>query len=262
LIKAPILDQLLADWFTKLLFPPIALDVVMGNVVTEEKAIISAHYLDLLYSQFDTLYDLIPHAPHPSNDPTKHALVPNFVSNTTTTSTPSQTSNVNVVQSTSSSQPGGKKKNKGKSKKYSNEQDNPKIVDTQLTMKDKSPYMIYEEDHYMKDYFHHEVIAKFMKDTSQPVQQHLLSQNISPPQGGNAGHSHHGDASLSASQVYMFNTFNVTTRENTYDTLPSDNTKGKVVYQPSTSTSPPYSNPLQIEKPISNAVLRSPKSII
>ena len=36
LIKAPILDQLLADWFTKYLFPPIAQDVAMGGYVTEE----------------------------------------------------------------------------------------------------------------------------------------------------------------------------------------------------------------------------------
>ena len=36
LIKAPILDQLLANWFTKSLFPPITRDVAMGDVVTEE----------------------------------------------------------------------------------------------------------------------------------------------------------------------------------------------------------------------------------
>jgi hypothetical protein len=48
----------------------------------------------------------------------------------------------------------------------------------------------------------------------------------------------------------MFKMVNVTTRENTYDTPPSDQTKGKVVNQPSSSTPPPSSNPLQIEKPI------------
>ena len=36
LIKAPILDQLLAGLFTKSLLPPIAWDVAMGGVVTEE----------------------------------------------------------------------------------------------------------------------------------------------------------------------------------------------------------------------------------
>ena len=38
-IKAPILDQLLVDWFTKSLLPPIAQDVAMGGAVTKEQAI-------------------------------------------------------------------------------------------------------------------------------------------------------------------------------------------------------------------------------
>ena len=50
LIKAPIPDQLLAYWFTKSLLPPIARDVSMGSVVTEEQAISRAQYLDLVYS--------------------------------------------------------------------------------------------------------------------------------------------------------------------------------------------------------------------
>ena len=69
LIKALILDQLLADWFTKSLFPPIARDVAMGGAITEEQPISRAQYLDLVYSQSGTLYDLIPQAPHPSTDP-------------------------------------------------------------------------------------------------------------------------------------------------------------------------------------------------
>ena len=71
LIKAPIPDQLLANWFTKSLLPPISRDVAMGSVVTEEQAISRAQYLDLVYSQSGTLYDLIPQAPHPSTDPAK-----------------------------------------------------------------------------------------------------------------------------------------------------------------------------------------------
>ena len=39
IIKAPILDQLLADWFTKSLFPPISQYVDMGGVATEEQTI-------------------------------------------------------------------------------------------------------------------------------------------------------------------------------------------------------------------------------
>ena len=44
----------------------------MGGAVTEEKAISCAQYLDLVYPQHDTLYDLIPHAPRPTYDTSKH----------------------------------------------------------------------------------------------------------------------------------------------------------------------------------------------
>ena len=60
LIKAPILDQLLADWFTKSLLPSIARNVAMGSAVTEEQAISRAQYLDLVFSESGMLYDLIP----------------------------------------------------------------------------------------------------------------------------------------------------------------------------------------------------------
>jgi hypothetical protein len=39
LIKATILDQLLAEWFTKSLLLPIARHEAMGGVVTEEEVI-------------------------------------------------------------------------------------------------------------------------------------------------------------------------------------------------------------------------------
>ena len=42
LIKALIPYQLLVDWFTNSLFPPITRDVAMGGVVTKEQAIIRA----------------------------------------------------------------------------------------------------------------------------------------------------------------------------------------------------------------------------
>ena len=58
-MKALILDQLLADWFTKSFLSPIDRDVAMGGAVTEEQAISRAQYLDLVYSQSGTLYDLI-----------------------------------------------------------------------------------------------------------------------------------------------------------------------------------------------------------
>jgi hypothetical protein len=71
LIKAIIPDQLLAEWFTKSLLPPIARDVSMGGIVTEEESIAWSQYLDLIYSQSGTLYELIPNAAQATTDPSK-----------------------------------------------------------------------------------------------------------------------------------------------------------------------------------------------
>jgi hypothetical protein len=129
------------NWFTNSLLPPIATEVGMGGVVTEEKVIIHAQYLDLVYSQYGTLYDMIPHDPRPPNDsskPSSGAHVDGMVGSIKlqsvtqstgkqgyTTSTPtssqtgantkyapslSQTFEVNAVQSPSSQQSRGKKK--------------------------------------------------------------------------------------------------------------------------------------------------------
>jgi hypothetical protein len=63
LVKAPIPDALLADWFTKSLLPKILCDVSMSGAVTEEDVIRRAQHLDFIYSQSGTLYDIIPQAP-------------------------------------------------------------------------------------------------------------------------------------------------------------------------------------------------------
>ena len=66
-----ILDQFLTDWFVKSLLPPIAQDVAMGGVTTEEEAIFLAQYLNLVYSQSWVLYDIIKDAPCSSLDPSR-----------------------------------------------------------------------------------------------------------------------------------------------------------------------------------------------
>jgi hypothetical protein len=48
----------------------IARDIAMGGVVTKEQAISRAQYIDLVYSQTGTLYDLLPDAPRPSTSAT------------------------------------------------------------------------------------------------------------------------------------------------------------------------------------------------
>jgi hypothetical protein len=74
LIKVPLPDQLLAKWFTKSLIGPISHDVTMVTIVTEEKSIIRAQYLDLIYSQMGMLYNLIPNISRPSKNPTPSPL--------------------------------------------------------------------------------------------------------------------------------------------------------------------------------------------
>jgi hypothetical protein len=66
LIKLELPNQLLEEWFTKSFVNDINRDITMGGVVTEEQAISHAQYLDLVYSQMGTLYDLLPDLPRPS----------------------------------------------------------------------------------------------------------------------------------------------------------------------------------------------------
>ena len=124
------MDQLLADWFAKSLLPPISWDVAMGGAVIEEQAISWAQYLDLVYSQSGTLYDLIPQAPRPSTDPAKpskklpidgivgsiqssSAVKPAKQTQPDTPSTPKVSTEVNSIQSIQTS---GNNNKKGKSK--------------------------------------------------------------------------------------------------------------------------------------------------
>ena len=68
MVKAPIPNALLENWFMKWLLPKISCDVAMSGAVTEEDVIRRAQHLDLIYSQSGFLYDIIPQTPRPSND--------------------------------------------------------------------------------------------------------------------------------------------------------------------------------------------------
>ena len=139
LIKAPIPEQLLADWFTKYLLPPITWDVGIGGVITEEQAISSTQYLDLVYFQSKTFYGLIPQSPRPSTDlakpPTEtpvDLIVGSIQSPSTakptkqpqtsipTPSTPKVSAEVNSIQSIQMPN-NNKKKGKAKNKKPGNQ---------------------------------------------------------------------------------------------------------------------------------------------
>ena len=108
----------------------------MGGAVTKEQAISRAQYLYLVYSQFGTLYDLIPQAPHPSTEPAKPSAEvpvdgivgsiqspstakPAKQTQTTTPSTPKVSAEVNSIQTIQTS--GNKKKGKNWNKKPGNQ---------------------------------------------------------------------------------------------------------------------------------------------
>jgi hypothetical protein len=255
LIKAVIPDQLLVEWFTKSLLPQITHDVAMGGVVTEEEAIARAQYLDLVYSQSGTLYELIPNATRATNDPSKPSTashadgVIGFVKTQSTTqstgmtqqpastaapsstvpsSTPPQTqvSDVNVVQSTPSQQLGGKKKARNKTKKNNNNEQPKTQPQTPAARKQpqrklKFPCLICGDDHYTRDCPHRNEVAKLFKGNSQPA---VLTQPFSqqqslvaqtPTPGGSSNQP--PDEALTSAYIYMFNGVNLTTRSTTYN---------------------------------------------
>ena len=156
----------------------------MGGDVTEEQAIICAQYLDLVYSHSETMYDLIPQAPHPSIDPTKSPVENSVdgvvcsiqrslaakrakqqITSTTTPSAPTIFAELNVIQSTQT--PSNKKNEKGKGKKPGNQQENPKAMapdnDNKGKRKDKYPCLLCGGDHLMKECPCCEEISKFFE---------------------------------------------------------------------------------------------------
>jgi hypothetical protein len=166
MIKAIIPDILLVEWFTKSLLPSIARDVAMGGTVTEEQAIARDQYLNLVYSQFGTLYDLLPNVVRANIDPCKpsssiHAdgVIGSVKTQSTSqsltlssTSPQNQISEVNAVQSTPSQQFGGKKKTKNKSKNNNEQPKNQTPTTEKKTQwKLKLLCIICGDDHYTRD---------------------------------------------------------------------------------------------------------------
>jgi hypothetical protein len=185
----------------------IGKDITMGGVVTKEKAISRARYLDLVYSQMGTLYEFLPELPHPGSSststtpPASHAVdgvigttqtQSHFVSSTTpkfassnvqnapspTTST-GKTSKVNVVQST----PAGKnksKKGRGKNKEGKNNNQVEKTKTTPVEDRDKHkpqyPCLICGDDHYTKDCPLRAEVTKFLQGAPKPSTPAILSQ--------------------------------------------------------------------------------------
>jgi hypothetical protein len=211
LIKVPLPNQLLVDWFTKSLIGPITRDVSTGGVVTKDKAISHAQYLDLVYSQMGTLYDLILNSPCPSMNPTltppvafhvvddvigtfcaetrskksnhsnPKSTTPNVQNNPPSTPSSGKTSELNSVQSTPTGKNQNKKKGKGKNKKEKNnnqQYEKPKTwpFDDKDKRKPCYPCLICGEDHYMKDCPRRVEVTKFLQGTGTPPTSAILSQ--------------------------------------------------------------------------------------
>ena len=167
----------------------------MGGVVTEEQDVSRAQYLDLVYSQFGTLYDLIPQAPFPSTDPANppvevpangivgsiqspSAVKPAKQTQTAspTASTPKVSAEVNSIQSTQTS---GNNKNKGKSKnkKPRNQQENPRPTkndNDKGKRKEKYPCLLCGGDHFTKECPRRDEISQFLKTNPHPQFSRIL----------------------------------------------------------------------------------------
>jgi hypothetical protein len=293
LIKLELPDQLLAEWFTKSFVNKIGKDIAMGGVVTEEQAISRAQYLDLVYSQTGTLYDLLPDLPRPGTSTSSAPPVASHaadgvigsthshshsVSTTTPKSTssnvqsapspappPGKTSEVNVVQST----PAGKtksRKGRGKNKEGKNNNPNEQTksppVDDRDKRKPRYPCLICGDDHYTKDCPRRAEVNKFLQGTPKPSTPAVLSQQ----QASLVIH----DQPSTSTQSYVLmctgdstkNNVTLTTRAKDYtpskekvDDLPPD------LVQPS-PPNPSTNGPLHIEWPSLDTVLRPPKGVV
>ena len=141
----------------------------MGGVVTKYQAISQAQYLDLVYSQSGTLYDLIPQAPRPSTDPAKPPTevpidgiagpiqYPSTAKYTKQTqpaapSNPKVSAEVNSIQSTQTLS--NKKKGRNWNKKSRNQPETPWPTNgdnDKGKIKTKYPYLLCDGDHFSKE---------------------------------------------------------------------------------------------------------------
>jgi hypothetical protein len=173
------------------------------------------------------------------------------------TPTQNQVYDVNVVQSTPSQQPGGKKKVRNKIKKNNNNeqpktQPQTSAAGKQPQRKPKFPCLICGDDHYTRDCPHRDEVAKIFKGNSQPAmltqpflqQQYLVAQTPTP---GGSSNQPFDEASTSA-YIYMFNGVNLTTRSATYDT-PVKPDKPKTANGSSPDPLPSVVNPPYISPP-------------
>jgi hypothetical protein len=302
LIKLNLLDHLLAEWFTKSFVNKISHDISMGGVVIEEQEISRAQYLDIVYSQTDTLYDFLPNAPHPSTTTTSTTIAASHVVDgvigtfhtdtksmfsthtnpkstsynvqgaLTPTPSTSKTYEVNSVQSTPTDK---NKSKKGKDKNKEDRNNNPQSkksktqpVDDKDKHKPRYHCIIYGEDHYTKDCPRRVEVTKFLQGTRKPPTHVVLSQPF--PSQMKAQLVIHNQTSPSTTSYFLMctsdsrkNDIAITTRAKDYSPY-----KDKVDNLPPSlvqlppSTSPP-NGLVHLERPGPNTVLcPPPKGIV
>jgi hypothetical protein len=266
-------------------------DIAMGGVVTEEQAISHAQYLDLVYLQTGTLYDLLPDFPRPGTSSTSTAPAASHaadgvigtahthshsVSSTTPKSTSSnvqndpspappagKTSEVNDVQSTPTSK-NKSKKGRGKNKESKNNNQNEKTktppVDDRDKRKPRYPCLICGDDHYTKDFPRRVEVNKFLQGTSKPSTSAVLSQPF--PSQQHASLVIHDQPSTSTTSYVLMCTGDSTKDSDALTTRAKDYTSSKEkvddlppsLVQPSPPT-PPTNGPLHIEQPNLDTVI-------
>jgi hypothetical protein len=267
----------------------------MGGVVTEEQAISRAQYLDLVYSQTGTLYDLLPDLPRPGTSSTSTAPVASHAadgvigttqahSHSVSTTTPKsnssnvqnapspappagKTSEVNAVQTTPTGKNTKNRKGRGKNKEGKNtnpnEQAKPPAVDERDKRKPRYPCLMCNDDHYTKDCPRRAEVHKFLQSTSKPSTPAVLSQPF-PSQQQASLVIHDQPSTSTQSYVLMCtgdsrkDTVTLTTRAKDYTSSKEkvDDTPPDLV---STSPpNPPTTGPLHLERPNLDTVIRPP----
>ena len=260
----------------------------MGGSITKEQAISSTQYLDLVYSQSGTLYDLIPHAPRPTTDPSrpttelpvdgilgsvqtqtmtksskKQAATPSNQQAPPAKTTFSHVASIgeNMIQSTESS--GENKKGKNKSKKLDNQQEGNKTQNTDNDSKGKRkvkyPCLIYGGDHFTKECPRREEVGKILKSSPTPT---VLKYPFSSQQQL-IDHKSLNEASSSIDEVCMMSSemVNLNTRAHSYDP-PPENKPDDIPSEKTSTSTPPTNNGLHIEKPIPEVIFHAPKGTL
>jgi len=242
--------------------------------------------MELVYSQFVTLYTIIPHASQTSNDPTvvtssakassfdgvigavskqksgKQSNIHKSMSNLTIQNSdpPSDKdlSEVNAVQSTGSnrSSTGDQKKGKGKHKpnnaRFGKKSNSP--ANDSSHRKPKFPCLMCGEMNFIKDCPHRENVNCFIKDN---VPTTTILTNPFPNQANQVESQDRTSGSTSSQVLMCQEDIRVTTMTKEYTQHEGSSSK-----HPLTELTPPPNGPLQIERPATETIKPPPKNIL